>query len=89
MFLLTPVFEYQDTRGVFLESSFVKAAAKSEIPLGKMKMVKIEQEEILVANVNGTYYAIGNSCRIEPQRQLRIFKCIDFPRRKVPHIDLR
>ena len=88
MFLLTPVFEYQDTRGVFV-IKLCKSSGKIRNTLRQNENGQIELEEILVANVNGTYYAIGNSCRIEPQRQLRIFKCIDFPRRKVPHIDLR
>jgi 3-phenylpropionate/trans-cinnamate dioxygenase ferredoxin subunit len=42
--------------------SFVKVAETSEIPSGKMKMVKLEDKEILIANVNGNYYAIANKC---------------------------
>jgi len=42
--------------------SFVKVAATSEIPSGKMKMVKVENKEILIANVDGNYYAIANRC---------------------------
>jgi nitrite reductase/ring-hydroxylating ferredoxin subunit len=45
-----------------LESDFVRVAGKAEIPIGKMKMVKFLDREILIANVNGTYYAIGNKC---------------------------
>ncbi len=41
---------------------FVKVAETSEVPVGKMKMIKIEEQEILIANVNGKYYAIGNIC---------------------------
>lgn len=41
---------------------FVKVAETSEIPVGKMKMVKLENKEVLIANVNGKYYAIGNRC---------------------------
>jgi 3-phenylpropionate/trans-cinnamate dioxygenase ferredoxin subunit len=41
---------------------FVKVAETSEIPAGKMKMVKLEDKEILIANVNGNYYAIANRC---------------------------
>jgi nitrite reductase/ring-hydroxylating ferredoxin subunit len=41
---------------------FVKVAETSEIPTGKMKMVKVEEKEFLIANVNGNYYAIGNRC---------------------------
>ena len=35
---------------------------KTEIPIGKTKMVKFLDREILIANVNRTYYAIGNKC---------------------------
>ena len=42
--------------------SFVKVAEASEIPVGKMKMVKLGDKEVLVANVNGNYYAIANRC---------------------------
>jgi nitrite reductase/ring-hydroxylating ferredoxin subunit len=43
-------------------SGFVKVAETSEIPAGKMKMVKVEEKEILMVNVNGNYYAIANRC---------------------------
>lgn len=42
--------------------SFIKAAESSEVPVGKMKMVKVKGKEILIANVGGKYYAIGNKC---------------------------
>jgi nitrite reductase/ring-hydroxylating ferredoxin subunit len=42
--------------------SFVKVAKTSEIPPGKMKMVKLERDEVMIANVNGKYYAIGEKC---------------------------
>ena len=41
---------------------FVSVAETAEIPSGKMKIVKLEEKEILIANVNGKYYAIGNRC---------------------------
>ncbi|MGQ9722997.1 MAG: Rieske (2Fe-2S) protein [Candidatus Jordarchaeum sp.] len=41
---------------------FVKVAETSEVPTGKMKMVKVEGKEILITNVNGKYYAIVNKC---------------------------
>ena len=44
------------------ESSFTKVADTSEIPPGKMKMVKIKEEEILLANVDGKFYAVSNPC---------------------------
>lgn len=40
----------------------MKAAEKSEIPVGKMKMITLNGKEILIANVDGNYYAIGNKC---------------------------
>jgi 3-phenylpropionate/trans-cinnamate dioxygenase ferredoxin subunit len=43
-------------------SNFVPVARTSEIPIGKMKTVKFLDIEILIANVNGTYHAIGNKC---------------------------
>jgi nitrite reductase/ring-hydroxylating ferredoxin subunit len=40
----------------------VKVAETFEVPVGKMKMVKLSGEEVLIANVDGNYYAIGNKC---------------------------
>ncbi len=40
----------------------VKVAETSEIPLGQMKAVKLAEKNVLIANVNGAYYAIGNIC---------------------------
>ena len=44
------------------ELALVKVAETSEIPLGRMKAVKLAEKEVLIANVNGVYYAIGNIC---------------------------
>jgi 3-phenylpropionate/trans-cinnamate dioxygenase ferredoxin subunit len=41
---------------------FVKVAEKSEIPIGTMKKVSLNGKEILVANVDGNFYAIGGKC---------------------------
>lgn len=41
---------------------FAKVAETSEIPTGTMKKVTMNEKEILIANVNGNYYAIGNRC---------------------------
>ena len=41
---------------------FVKAALKKEIPAGKMKPVEVAGVSVLLANVIGEYYAIGNKC---------------------------
>jgi len=43
-------------------SDFVRVASPSEIPEGKMKKVIVGSQQVLVANVMGKYYAIGNVC---------------------------
>ena len=45
-----------------MEPVFVKIAETSEKPSGQTKSFKIEEKEILVANINGAYYAISNIC---------------------------
>ena len=45
--------------------TLVKVAETSEINLGQMKAVKLAEKEVLIANINGTYYAIGNICTHE------------------------
>ena len=42
--------------------TFVKVAETSEIPLGQMKVVKLVEKEVVIANVNNVYYAMENSC---------------------------
>jgi len=42
--------------------SFVEAAKAPEIPSEKMKHVEINGNEILVANVGGTFYAVSDRC---------------------------
>ncbi len=41
---------------------FEKAALKEEIPAGKMKSVEVAGVSVLLANIAGEYYAIGNKC---------------------------
>ena len=41
---------------------FEKVAETQEIPAGQMKAVKSGEQLVLLANVNGTFYAIGNVC---------------------------
>ena len=43
-------------------SDFVRVASTSEIPEGKMKKVLVGSQQVLVSNVKGKYYAIGNVC---------------------------
>jgi nitrite reductase/ring-hydroxylating ferredoxin subunit len=45
-----------------MESGYVMVAGKAEVPVGKMKAVKLEGKEIMIANVNGNYYAINSTC---------------------------
>jgi nitrite reductase/ring-hydroxylating ferredoxin subunit len=45
-----------------MESGYVHAAGKSEIAVGKMKKVTWDGKEVLIANVNGNYYAVGSEC---------------------------
>ena len=45
-----------------MESGYVKVAGKAEVPVGKMKAVRLEGKEVLIANVNGSYCAMGNVC---------------------------
>jgi len=41
---------------------FVKVAQISDVPAGRMKRVVAGDKEILIANLNGKLYAIGNLC---------------------------
>jgi nitrite reductase/ring-hydroxylating ferredoxin subunit len=43
-------------------SDFVRVASTSEIPEGKMRKVIVSSQQVLVVNVKGKYYAIGNVC---------------------------
>jgi 3-phenylpropionate/trans-cinnamate dioxygenase ferredoxin subunit len=42
--------------------SFVRVAEASEIGPGEMRKVDLGGEEVLVANVDGVFHAIGNRC---------------------------
>jgi len=44
---------------------FEKIAETQDIPAGQTKLVKFGTQEVLVANINGTYYAINNACTHE------------------------
>jgi nitrite reductase/ring-hydroxylating ferredoxin subunit len=41
---------------------FEKVAETSDVPNGGMKIVKMNETEVLVANLDGKLYAIGNKC---------------------------
>ena len=39
-----------------------KVTLAGDIPTGSMKGVRAEKNEVLIANIEGTYFAIGNVC---------------------------
>ena len=43
-------------------SDFVRIASTADVPEGRMKKVLVGAQQVLVANVKGKYYAIGNVC---------------------------
>jgi nitrite reductase/ring-hydroxylating ferredoxin subunit len=45
-----------------VESGYVRVADKSDIGMGKMKKVTLGEVAVLIANVNGNYYAVDNMC---------------------------
>lgn len=42
--------------------SLVKVAKTGDVPPGTMKHVEINDKELCIANVRGTFYAIGDRC---------------------------
>jgi nitrite reductase/ring-hydroxylating ferredoxin subunit len=42
--------------------NFVEAAKVDEIPSGKMKHIEINSKEIVIANVDGKFYAMDDRC---------------------------
>jgi nitrite reductase/ring-hydroxylating ferredoxin subunit len=40
----------------------MKVAKTNDIPAGKMKHVEVDGIEILIANVEGKFYAVGDRC---------------------------
>ena len=51
-----------------METNYVKVAIKSEIPVGKMKHIEVNEKEIMIANVEGEFYAISDRCGHENAR---------------------
>ena len=45
-----------------MSSGYVYACDISDIPLGKMKKVKINDIDVLIVHVNGKYYALSSDC---------------------------
>jgi nitrite reductase/ring-hydroxylating ferredoxin subunit len=42
--------------------TFIKVAKTVDVPSDKMKHVEVEGKEIMIANVGGKFYAIGDRC---------------------------
>jgi 3-phenylpropionate/trans-cinnamate dioxygenase ferredoxin subunit len=47
---------------VEVKMEYIRVADKSELPANKMIMVVVGGKEVLLANVDGSYYAIANKC---------------------------
>ncbi|PWU82346.1 MAG: (2Fe-2S)-binding protein [Candidatus Nitrosopolaris wilkensis] len=45
-----------------VQTEFVEVAKISEIPSGKMKHTEVNGKEIMIANVNGKFYALTDRC---------------------------
>jgi nitrite reductase/ring-hydroxylating ferredoxin subunit len=45
-----------------VQSDFVEVAKISEIPSGKMKHTEVNGKEIMIANINGKFYALTDRC---------------------------
>ena len=44
------------------DTGFVKVAEIGELSPGEMKQVQVDQEQLLLANVDGNFYVIGDVC---------------------------
>lgn len=44
-------------------ANFVRVATTSEIPAGQGKTVEVDGKQIALFNVDGTFYAIDNTCK--------------------------
>lgn len=45
-----------------MESGFIRVAETSEIRVGKIKKVKAGDMDVLIANVDGAFYAVDSLC---------------------------
>ncbi len=43
-------------------ATFIEAAQLADIPLGTSKLVRLVDKDVALFNVNGTIYAIDDSC---------------------------
>ena len=42
--------------------AYVKAASVRDVPLGRVKVVGVQDEDVALCNVNGVIYAVANVC---------------------------
>ena len=45
-----------------MPEKFVEVAQTNEIRIGELKQVTVGDEEIMLTNIDGTYYAVSDSC---------------------------
>ena len=45
-----------------MPEDFVKVANTGEVSPGEMKLIRIDEESILLVNLDGTYYAVEGEC---------------------------
>lgn len=45
-----------------MQPDFVKVAQKTEIPPGTTKAVKVQDQNVLLANIGGSFYAVSQKC---------------------------
>ncbi|MCJ7722480.1 Rieske 2Fe-2S domain-containing protein [Candidatus Bathyarchaeota archaeon] len=45
-----------------MDSGYVRVSGKLEIAVGKMKKVILGGRDVLIANIDGNYYAVGGEC---------------------------
>ena len=61
-----------------MSGSFVPVAKTGDVPLGAMIVVAIDRERIMIANVDGQFYALRDMCghRNAPLSRGRLEGCI-------------
>ena len=45
--------------------TLVRACAKSEVPVGRLKLVRVGALDLVIANVDGKFYSVHNWCTHE------------------------
>jgi len=50
------------SKGRVMHMEYIKAAKTTELTAGNKKKISLDNIEILLTNIDGTYYAINNKC---------------------------